>query len=108
MSDVNVDGLMAKLAGVAGAIVSMRFLQGTFIERSTMAVSGAVLSYFMSPYISMKTGLPEGFCGFLLGVFGMAVVSRVWEVIETTPIGEFWEIVLTRLRKWLGVKGSRK
>lgn len=88
----------AKLAGVAGAFVSMRFLQGTRGERLMMAVSGAMLSFYAAPFAAHKLGMPEGLAGFLLGMFGMAIASRVWEWIKTTPLSIFTEW-LPRRRK---------
>lgn len=89
MPDFSFDGLMTKLAGVAGALVSMQFLQGTFWSRLTMAGAGALLSYYAAPYASVKTALPEGLAGFLVGFFGMAVVSKLWEWLQAAPIGEW-------------------
>lgn len=101
-TDVNIDALAAKLAGVAGAVVSMRFLQGTFMERVFMALSGAVVSYYATPWLSPKIGLPEGFTGFLVGMFGMAVASRCWEWVQTTPVAALWQILLDWLTRRSG------
>jgi hypothetical protein len=101
-ADVNFDAWAAKLAGVAGAVVSMRFLQGTWPERVFMALSGAVLSYFATPFLSARIGLPEGLTGFLLGLFGMAITSRAWEWVQTTPVGALWQIALDWLQRRSG------
>lgn len=98
MFEFNVEETAARLAGVAGAFVSMRFLQGSFFARFSMAVSGAVISYYVSPYLSHRIGIPEGLAGFLLGMFGMAVVARGWELIQAAPIGPLWQAVLDRVR----------
>lgn len=79
------DFSIAKLAsGVAGALVSMRFLQGTWPEKITMAMGGAALSYYgtthVAHWLSMETA--EGLVGFLIGLFGMAIVSKGYEVIQ--------------------------
>lgn len=89
MPDFHFDELMAKLAGVAGALVSMQFLQGTFWTRLLMAMAGALLSYYASAYVSAKTGLPEGLSGFLLGFFGMAIVSKAHDWLQNAPLGEW-------------------
>lgn len=102
-TEITFDGLAGKLAGVLGAAVSMRFMQGSLLERLTMAAGGAAGSYFAAPFISLKTGMPEGLAGFLLGLFGMAVVSKFWEWIQTTPVAAFWQIALDTFKKWLGV-----
>lgn len=101
--DFSFDGIAVKLAGVAGAVVSMRFLQGTFIERAALAAGGAALSYYASPHVSFKTGLPEGLAGFLIGMFGMAVLSKIWEWIQNTPVGAVWQVAIDALKKWAGV-----
>lgn len=99
MTDLNPEAWAAKLAGLAGAVVSMQFLQGSWLARINLAASGAAISYFAAPYLSARIGLPEGLTGFLLGLFGMAVASRVWEWIQTTPVSELWQLLLSKLGK---------
>lgn len=89
MPDITFDGVMTKLAGVAGALVSMQFLQGAWPTRLAMASAGALLSYYAAAYVSGRTGLPEGLSGFLLGFFGMAVVSKLWDWLQSAPLGEW-------------------
>ena len=74
--DLDWNALPARLAGVAGAMVSMRFLQGTFLARSTMALGGAAISFYASPTMALRSGLPEGLSGFLLGLFGQFAGQR--------------------------------
>jgi hypothetical protein len=61
-----------------------------------------VLSYFGTPWLSERIGLPEGLAGFLLGLFGMAIMSRAWEWVQTTPVGALWQIVLDWLQRRAG------
>ena len=95
---------IAKLAsGVAGALVSMRFLQGTWPEKLTMAAGGSALSYFATTPIAEWLGVQraEGLVGFLVGLFGMAIVSKGYEVIQMVDAkkvaADAWEMVK---RKW--------
>jgi hypothetical protein len=94
---------MAKLSGLAGAFISLNFIKGTWFERITMAVGGSIMSLYIAPYISTKLGLPEGVAGFLVGMLGMAVTAKVWELIQATPIAEIWAEVMKAIRKKLGV-----
>lgn len=103
MINIDFDTVLVKAAGVAGALVSMRFLQGTWPQRVSTAFCGALLSYYVAPYVSSRVGIPEGFGGFLMGLFGMAIASRVWEWIQTTPLGPLWQIVIDKLKKLAGV-----
>ena len=97
-----IDAWFAKLAGVVGAALSLRFVAGTWPERVTMAIGGAVVSYYAAPWVSNGLGIPEGLSGFLLGLFGMAVISKVWEAIQLTPIAEAWTGLIAAARKRLG------
>ena len=91
------------VAGAAGAIVSMRFISGTWSEKLTMAVGGAALSFFGAVPAASWANQPDtvGLFGFLIGLFGMGVVSRVYEVIMVIDVAamvkEAWKIFL---RKW--------
>lgn len=98
MPDMTIEAWGVKLAGVAGALISMQFLRGTWRSRLAMAVSGAVLAYYASDYVSHRTGLPEGLTGFLVGFFGIAVVSKVWEWFQTAPLGE---LLTAKLKAWM-------
>lgn len=100
--DTNIDVWLAKLAGVAGALVSMRFLRGTWPERLSSAITGAVLSYYMTDWMADKVGLPLGLSGFLLGLFGMAVVSRAEEWVQTAPVAAIWQVLLNWARRKTG------
>lgn len=91
MTDANFDLLAAKLSGVAGALLSLNFIKGTWPERFAMGFGGAIISLYATPYVSSKTGLPDGLTGFLVGMFGMAITAKVWEAIQITPIGELWK-----------------
>ena len=83
------DVWLAKLSGVAGSLISLKFITcNTWLELLTMVAGGSFLSLYAAPYVTMKTDLPEGLAGFLLGVFGMAIAAKVWEAIQATPAGE--------------------
>lgn len=95
---------IAKLiSGVAGAVVSMRFVQGTWPEKFFMAIGGSALSYFATTPIADWLGVQraEGLIGFLVGLFGMAVVSKGYEVIQMIDAkkvaSDLWELAK---RKW--------
>ena len=95
--------LVKLAAGVAGAVVSLRFVQGTFFERLTMAIGGAALSYFATSPLAEWLGAAksEGVIGFFIGLFGMAIVSKIYEVIQMVDAkqvaADTWRMVK---RKW--------
>lgn len=91
------------LAGICGAVVSLRFVQGTAVERLTMAAGGASLSYYATPTAAKWLGMAsaEGLVGFLVGLFGMAIVAKVYEAIQGLPAAKMatdaWETLKRRL-----------
>lgn len=89
MQDWNLEYIVSKLAGVAGALVSVRFLSGSLASRLVMALGGATFSLYAAEYVSAKLSLPEGLAGFLLGLFGMSILSRIWEAIEKGKLDKF-------------------
>lgn len=78
--------ILGNLSGVAGALVSLKFTKGTAFERLLMALGGAAFSYYAAPSVSAYLSMPEGVVGFMLGLFGMSILARVWDWWQTTHI----------------------
>lgn len=95
---------IAKIAaGAAGAFVSLRFVQGSAVERMFMGVGGAALSYYATTPIALwaKVGDAEGLIGFLIGMFGMAIISKLYEVVAMLDAKQIASDVWATLkRKW--------
>lgn len=82
MSPGDFDFSLTKFfSAAAGAMISMLKWPGTFAEKVTMGISGVAISYFLSEWVALKTGLPAGVTGFLLGLFGMMIVGKLWEML---------------------------
>lgn len=99
------DPWVAKLAAsFFGSLVSLRFVKGTWPEVLLMFVGGVALSYNgTTPVCRWIGGGPEtlGLVGFFLGLLGMAVVSKIYEAIQsldTKKMGE--DIWAWFVRKW--------
>jgi|GEM_PF-4391999 len=81
--DLTVPVLTKIGTGVLGSIVSLRFLAGSLFERMLMVVGGATLSYFGTSFTAnyLRMQAYEGLVGFLIGLFGMAVATKVYELL---------------------------
>ena len=66
-----------------------------------MCIAGGLLSWYGAANFATWLNINEGFAGFLLGLFGMSVVARVFQLIQNP---ELINILLARVRLWLGVK----
>jgi len=97
--DDQVNTLITKGAPLAGAAISLNWVKGAWGEKLAMFVSGSLLSYYTSSFMALKTGLPEGITGFGLGLFGMAICAKLYEVIQSLPIREIWNRILA----WCGL-----
>jgi hypothetical protein len=105
MSEPTPDFSLAKLlAGLAGSVVSLRFVQGTAVERIFMGVGGAALSYYASTPAAHWVGVKdaEGLVGFLIGLFGMAIMAKVYEVILVTDAKQISADAWAALKRKLG------
>ena len=63
-------------------------------------IAGAALARYGTDSVSRWSGLDDGFTGFLIGLFGMALVAKAFaasERVELAPIFVEW------LRKFLGL-----
>lgn len=81
---------VAKVApGALGALVSLMWIRDTWPRRLAMFGAGAAFARFGTADMSRMTGLNDGLTGFLLGLFGMAVVASVflgWEKLDVSII----------------------
>lgn len=92
------------IASTLGALASLRFLKGlAWPEKVAMTVGGIALSYFGATPIATRVNMldAEGLVGFLLGLFGMAIVARLYEAIQgadfKTAGADLWERFLKRM-----------
>ena len=100
MPDPNMthDVTVLKLVpGLVGSFISLGFIKRSWPERMVMAVGGAALSYWGTDWATAFLGMQkaEGLVGFLIGLFGLAMVAKVYEVIAAIDAAA----LLTDLKK---------
>lgn len=67
-----------KIAGPLGSAISMLFMRETWVRRLLMALAACPLSWYGAPHLAQWLPIKEGFAGLLLGLFGMAVVAKLY------------------------------
>lgn len=98
----NIDPALARqAAGPLGALSAMLFMKGPWPQRLAMLVPGVALSFYGAAPLAAYLHMPEGLSGFLLGLFGMAAVGKVFDTWESLQLGE---LLRRRLASLLGVK----
>lgn len=90
-------------AGFVGSLVSLRWLPGTVLQRIQMLAAGTAVSWFAADPIAKWSGMNAGTAGFFLGVFGMAVVDKIFTAISTSPLAATFN---EWLRKTIGLPPS--
>jgi hypothetical protein len=91
------------LPALIGSVISLRWVQGTWYERLLMVTGGAALSYFGTPWVTnqMQMADAQGLVGFLIGLFGMAMIAPLYEAIRAADIkpavADLWDRVLKRI-----------
>lgn len=89
--------------GLIGSGAAILFLRGPWLLRVGMVLPGSALSYYASDYVAEAVHMPVGLAGFLVGLFGMAAVAKVFATWDSLQIGP---ILQSRISKWLGVGGD--
>lgn len=77
--------LVKAALGLAGALVSLRFIKDTSTpEKVLLVLGGSVMSFVGTGPVTTYFAVlhAEGLVGFLLGLFGMALTTKVYEAIQ--------------------------
>lgn len=75
--------------GTLGSLVSMLFIVDKWPRKLVMFAAGVAFARFGTDDAVRMTGLTSGLTGFLLGLFGMAVVASVfagWSKLDMSVI----------------------
>lgn len=88
------------LPGAAGSLLALTWMQGTWKRKVPMFLGGFALSFFASPSAAAWAGTNMGLAGFLLGLFGMAVVDKIFTTWDRLDLSQFFIDVG---RKWFGL-----
>ena len=81
-------------AGPLGSLFALLWIHGTWPRKAAMFAGGVALSFYAAPALSEAYSFSEGFAGFLLGLFGMAAVDKVFAIWQTLELGIIF-------KKWL-------
>lgn len=83
-----------KIAGVVGALCSLRYIKGSWHERLTMVVFACFGAYHGAAPLAEKFGLPEGVCGLLIGFLAAAVAEKLLDMVQSN---ELWAKVRAKV-----------
>jgi hypothetical protein len=82
--------------GVLGAIVALRWISGTPMQRIAAVIGGSGTSYYGGDYVAEVTGAHVGLAAWLLGLFGMALAHKLFEALAAMNLGERIDKILAK------------
>jgi hypothetical protein len=100
-----LDELRNAAPGIAGSLLALMFLRRPLFVLAGMFVGGSLLSYYGANWLAEWLSIERhtGLAGFVLGLFGMAVVAKVYDTIDALAPTEVAKAVIEAIRKRLGV-----
>jgi hypothetical protein len=100
----------AAAPGFAGSIIALFFLRRPPVLLAGMFLGGCAMAYLGTHWFATHTDMHtnEGLVGFLIGMFSMAIVAKVYDTIDAISPSEIWEILRERIRVLLGAKGGER
>lgn len=84
--------------GTVGAIVALGWIRGTWPQRVFALLGGSAASYYGTGYLAGVMGTDAGLTGFLIGLFGMAVAAKCFDVLHMMDPKQVLEKLASR---WL-------
>ena len=87
-------------ASLIGSLVSLKWLPGSCWQKLHMLLAGTALSWYLTEPLAVWAVMNEGTTGFFLGVFGMTLVAKIFEMIAATRVADLFS---EWLRKFLNL-----
>lgn len=94
-------------AAFVGALISMKFLEGLAVwQRWLTALAGWATALFITPgvirFFQLEVAGWAGSIGFIVGVFGMAIIGAVFKAIQDVYAVDWGEM----LKSWFARRGG--
>lgn len=98
------------IASIIGSAVSLHFVTtlDTWPKRLRAVGIGSAIAYYCAPSIAPFIHLSEGTTGFLMGTFGVSLLSAIFVAINQTDFPSLIQDFFSRLMdKWFGAGSSK-
>lgn len=99
--------LTQSIPGAIGSAVALRWFPGSWPAKLATWVSGTAVAVlctmFVAWYFGLTAPLGLGTVAGFAGLFGVLVMDKIQELIKAAPIAQFWDALMLRLRRFLGI-----
>lgn len=76
------------LPGAGGSLIALLWLRESKARGAALWAAGSFVAYYAAPVLAKYLTLNEGVCGLFIGLFSMALVNKVFEVLQSLPLGQ--------------------
>lgn len=76
------------LPGAGGSLIALLWLKESKTRGAALWAAGSFVAYYTAPSLAKYLNMNEGVCGLFIGVFGMAIVNKAFEVLQSLQLGQ--------------------
>lgn len=87
------------ISGVAGSLLALIFLKPPVVQLVGYMAGGILTSYYLTPIFAEMLSAPVSTTGFVVGLFSMAVLAKIFHMLEALDVKD----LLGRLLKKIGL-----
>lgn len=87
MQDHVPSEVMNALPGAGGSLIALLWLKESPARGLAMWAAGSFVAYYASSPLAAYIHLNEGVSGLFIGLFGMALVNKAFEVLQSLQLG---------------------
>jgi hypothetical protein len=91
------------LPGALGSLSALLWLKGSWPLRIGYFCAGTVFALYGSPLVSSMFSMDRGLAGYVLGMFGMALAAKGFELIEAIDVRS---LIKRLFNKFFGLKAE--
>lgn len=89
--------LVKNAPGILGSLTAVFLLKDTWPRRLLLFLAGWVASRYGAPWVSFRLDMDPEVAGFLTGLFSMAIVAKLFEMIEAVNPKELLDRLLQKV-----------
>lgn len=96
--------------GIAGSALALFFMRRPPFILAGIFLGGCLVSLYATNWVAkfFEMDNADGFVGFVIGVFGMALIGKIHDTIEAVSPSEVWGDIRDAIRTKLGLKGAER
>jgi hypothetical protein len=74
--------------GIIGAAVSAMWTKEHPVRAFLLFLAGSASAIIAGDWLSHSLGIPPSLSGFLVGVYGIAILNKGYEALQEIPLGQ--------------------